>query len=245
MDISYEAQAVPLRQSEVKNKLLNRLPSEDFARIAPDLTFERLPRGVKIARAGAPIEHIYFLNWGVGSVIMRTPLGHSVEAGLFGADGYVPTSAMSNNSRSPADVEIQIEADAYRMSFSNFRNWMNSDTAFPKIIMAAIEAFLIQVSYTAVSNAIHSVNERLARWLLMCDDRIPGHEISITHEYLSLMLAVRRASVTDALHILEGKGFIRGDRGRITIVNRSQLEAYAHDAYGRTEEAYRKLMDAL
>jgi CRP-like cAMP-binding protein len=89
------------------------------------------------------------------------------------------------------------------------------------------------------------VNERLARWILMCHDRISGDELSLTHEYISVMLAVRRPSVTTALHVLEGNGFIRSTRGIVTIRNRTALEEFARDAYGRPEEEYRRLMKDL
>jgi CRP-like cAMP-binding protein len=89
------------------------------------------------------------------------------------------------------------------------------------------------------------VSERLARWLLMCHDRVQGNEIELTHEFLSLMLAVRRPSITTSLHILEGNGFIKAERGNITIRNRAALEEFAHDAYGKPEMAYRRLMKDL
>jgi len=122
---------------------------------------------------------------------------------------------------------------------------MDRNRNFNKLMVRSIEAFSVQLAYTAISNALHDVNERLARWLLMCHDRVSGNEIALTHEFISLMLAVRRPSVTTSLHILEGNRFITAERGSITIRNRAALEEFAHDAYGKPEEEYRRLMKDL
>jgi CRP-like cAMP-binding protein len=114
-----------------------------------------------------------------------------------------------------------------------------------KLLMKYMQTLSTQTSYTALSNAVHHVDERLARWLLMCHDRVDGDEFALTHEFLSLMLAVRRPSVTTALHVLEGNGFIRSVRGYITILDRAALETFAADAYGRPEEEYRRLIGAI
>lgn len=103
----------------------------------------------------------------------------------------------------------------------------------------------MQTSYTALSNAVHPVDERLARWLLMCHDRVDGDELALTHEFLSLMLAVRRPSVTTALHVLEGNRFITAERGYITIRDRRRLEEFAGDAYGRPEAEYKRLIGPM
>jgi CRP-like cAMP-binding protein len=103
-------------------------------------------------------------------------------------------------------------------------------------------AMTVQAHYTGLSNAVHPIDERLARWLLMCDDRTDGGKLELTHDFLSIMLAVRRPSVTTALHVLEGNGFIRSERGCIIIRNRRALEEFAGDAYGKPEAEYRRLM---
>jgi CRP-like cAMP-binding protein len=103
----------------------------------------------------------------------------------------------------------------------------------------------VQTAFTALSNAVHPINERLARWLLMCHDRHDSDEIPLTHEFLSLMLAVRRPSVTTALHVLEGNRFIRAERGHVTIRNRTALEEFAGDGYGKPEAEYRRLIGPM
>jgi len=231
-----------LKQQNVHNKLLALLPEVDFDLLAPDLQHVVLARGTTIAVRGTAIKSIYFLTSGIGSVIVTTPEGHRAEAGVFGSDGYVPSTAIAGVVASSFDVGIQLDAEAYRMEYGVFRQRMEDNINLNKIMLRSIEAFAVQLAYTAVSNAVHDVNERLARWLLMCHDRTIGNEIPLTHEFISLMLAVRRPSVTTSLHILEGNGFIKATRGNITIWNRPALEEFARDAYGQPEEEYRRLM---
>ncbi|NLR97190.1 Crp/Fnr family transcriptional regulator [Rhizobium sp. P38BS-XIX] len=227
------------------NKLLSILPVEDYATIVPDLEHVQLRMGAAIAMEGSPIDYVYFLTSGIGSLLTHTPEGRTAEAGVFGPEGYVPTSAIAGVEISSYDVLIQSEAEADRMSYHRFRQHMLESKNFSKLMIRSIEAFSIQLAYNAISNALHDVTERLARWLLMCHDRVPGHEITLTHEFLSTMLAVRRPSVTTSLHVLEGNGYIRAERGRITIRNRSALEEFAHDAYGKPEREYDRLFQNL
>lgn len=234
-----------LPQSRMTNKLLQILPERDYTQITRNLEFVELPRGTVLAHAGAPIDSIYFLTTGIGSIIATTPEGNRAEAGIFGSDGYVPTSAIASAEDSPYDVIVQLNSQAYRMDYDEFRVLMDSNRNFAKVMIRSIEAFSTQLTYTAVSNAMHDVTERLARWLLMCHDRVSGNEIGLTHEFISLMLAVRRPSVTTSLHILEGNGFIRSERGNIIIRNRPAMEEFARDAYGKPEEEYRRLMKDL
>lgn len=233
--------AIP-HQATIQNKLLSILPPADFGQLAQDLQHVALPRGTQLATAGQPIRYVYFLTAGIGSSVVETPEGRRAEAGLFGFDGYVPTSAAALVEVCPHNVGIQLEGEGYRMDYDAFRMCMASNPNVSKMMVRSLEAFTVQLAYTALSNAVHEVNERLARWLLMCHDRIQGNEIELTHEFLSRMLAVRRPSVTAALHILEGNGFIRAERGSITIRNRAALEEFAHDAYGKPEAEYRRLM---
>ncbi|MBW9117323.1 Crp/Fnr family transcriptional regulator [Rhizobium cauense] len=236
--------ASPPRLS-MTNKLLQILPERDYSEIVNDLDLVKLERGTVLAHAGEPIAHIYFLTSGIGSIIATTPEGNQAEAGIFGSEGYVPTSAVADAEISPHDVVVQLSSEAYRMNYERFRNWMEENKNFSKVMIRSIEAFSIQLTFTAVSNAMHDVTERLARWLLMCHDRVSGNEIGLTHEFISLMLAVRRPSVTTSLHILEGNGFIKSERGNIIMRNRPAMEEFARDAYGKPEEEYRRLMANL
>lgn len=231
-------------QDCIRNKLLSILPPVDFSLVSKHLEYVDLPRGTVLAKVGEPIDHVYFLASGIGSLVTTTPDGNSAEAGIFGYEGYVPTTAFAEAESSSHDVTMQLSGEAYRLDYANFRAAMDN-RSFSRVVIRSIEAFSVQLAQTAVSNAVHDVNERLARWLLMCHDRVSGNEIALTHEFIARMLAVRRPSVTTSLHVLEGNGFLRSQRGMITIKNRSALEEFAHDAYGKPEAEYRRLMKDL
>lgn len=236
---------MPNSSKHIQNRLLSLLPPANLAAIVPLLEDIVLPRDTLLSEAGKPIDYVYFLTDGIGSVFVSTPGGHHAEAGIFGSEGYIPTSAIGDVARSTFNVNIQIEARGYRIAYAAFRKLMKTDTQVSTIMIRAIEAFAVQLAYTAVSNAVHDVNERLARWLLMCHDRVSGNELPLTHEFISLMLSVRRPSVTSALHVLEGNGFIRAQRGLITIRDHAGLEDFARDAYGFPEQEYERLMSDL
>lgn len=229
-------------QDAMANKLLALLPPDDYAAIIRETVHVDLPRGVIIAEKGRSITKVYFMTSGIGSIVVTTAEGHRAEAGLFGFDGYVPTSAIAGVETSSYDVFIQVAGEAYEIPYDRFRHWMASSCNFSNIMIRSIEAFSVQLAHTAASNAIHDVPQRVARWLLMCDDRISGSEIALTHEFMSIMLAVRRPSVTTSLHILEGLGLIKSVRGAVLIRSRRALEQYARDAYGWPEKEYSRLM---
>lgn len=235
----------PAQSLPTDNKLIALLPEEEREKVLPELKFVELKKGQLLSSVDQPLEYVYFIVSGLGSVIITTPEGHKAEAGLFGFDGHVPTPAITGTALSLHEVAVQIEGAAYRIAYDRFRHYMECLPVFSQLMIRASEAFSVQLAYTAVSNAVHDVSERLARWLLMCHDRLPGNEIPLTHDALSLMLAVRRPSVTTSLHILEGNGLIRSERGLITIRNRTGLEEYAKDAYGKPEEEYRRLMQDI
>jgi len=165
-----------------------------------------------------------------------------VEGGMFGHDGFSPVQAAIGSDTSPHEVVMQAAGHGLRIALAAFQIALKQSPHFAHVLACYTQALSIQVTFTALSNATHSVDERLARWLLMCHDRMNGDELLLTHDYIALMLAVRRPSVTTSLHVLEGNHFIRSERGRIVIRDRAAMEEFAHDAYGRPEEEYRRLV---
>lgn len=230
------------RREAIQNKLLGILPAQDFEQLARSIEYVDLPKGRSQARTGQSIDYVYFLTAGIALVMPRTCEGNSTEAGILGFEGFVPTSAAAQVHLSPYDIEMQVAGEGYRLKYEVFRYLLNSNRNVAIILVRFMEAFTIQLAFTAVSNSLHSVTERLARWLLMFHDRVRGDGIEVTHEFMSLMLGVRRPSVTTALHRLEGDGYIRANRGAIVIRDRVALEEFARDAYGKPEQEYRHLM---
>ncbi|MFB4373564.1 Crp/Fnr family transcriptional regulator [Agrobacterium sp. CR_3] len=226
----------------IKNNLLRHLAPEELAVFGPDILPVHLPKGLVIAAAGGPIEHVYFPDSGLGSIVVVSPEGNKVEGGMFGRDGFSPVQAAVGSSTSPHEIVMQTAGSGHRITLATFLRVMERSTSFARVLACYSQALAIQVTFTALSNATHTVDERLARWLLMCHDRMDGDELLLTHDYIALMLAVRRPSVTTALHVLEGNHFIRSERGRIVIRNRPAMEEFARDAYGKPEEEYRRLV---
>lgn len=226
-----------------QNRILSMLPGSSRRRAFAQVDFVRLEKHQRLATMGEPISYVYFLNSGIGSVLLTSSNGKSSEAGVFGNEGFSPSSLAVGGSRSPFDVVVQVEGDAYRMQANAFRKILAEDRTVEKIILRYVHVFAVQAAYTAHSNALDNVDVRLGRWLLMCHDRVPSNRIELTHDYLALMLAVRRPSVTTSLHVLEGEGFVRSTREVITIRNREALENFVGSSYGAAEHEYRVLVE--
>ncbi|MGF9695299.1 MULTISPECIES: Crp/Fnr family transcriptional regulator [unclassified Rhizobium] len=231
--------------SQIRNRLLALLPPIELEKVGSALSPIELPKGFVIVKPDQPIDFVYFPTSGIGSVVTVSPEGHRAEAGMFGREGFSPTPAGVGGNISIHEVVIQVEGAGYRISFAELTSVLAGCPVLANLLARFIHAFGSQISFTALSNAVHNIDERLARWLLMCHDRVDGNEILLTHEFISLMLAVRRPSVTTALHILEGKKLIRAERGRISVRDRAGLESFAGDVYGKPEEEYRRLIGEL
>lgn len=218
------------------NFLLSLLPDDVRREVTGVCKPIKLALGDVLISAGAPIEHVFFLSSGIASVVVVTKSERKTEAGLVGREGFVPTGAVAGAETNLTEIVVQAPGEALFMDMRSFEALLAKYRVFSDILVCALHISRTQVEYTASSNATQSVTERLARWLLMCHDRVEGNHLPLTHDFLSTMLAVRRASVTDALHVLESHGFIRSERGRITIRNREMLETYTRDLYGMPEE---------
>ncbi len=234
-----------LPRTAVRNRLLSLLSTQDYTALANDFEAVECPRGFIIAEPDQVVSHVYFCESGLGSVIATSPEGQKVEAGLFGWDGFSPISVLLGSDRAPNLIIMQIGGFCYRIERSRFDAATETSATLRGLLLRYVQTFNVQASFTALSNAVHPVDERLARWLLMCHDRSDSDDLPITHEFLSIMLAVRRPSVTTSLHALEGHGFIRSERGFVTIANRTGLEEFAGDAYGKPEAEYRRLIGPM
>lgn len=235
----------PIDQTRLRNRLLRHLRPEDFARLAPHLEPVELPKDLVLHEPDQPFEHAHFPERGIGSIVAISPEGQMVESGIYGRDGFTPAGLALGIGRSPHRNIIQVAGEGHRMAAGALREAMEASPALRDLLLRYAHALSVQTSYTALSNAVHPIDERLARWLLMCHDRAAGDELALTHDFLSIMLAVRRPSVTTALHVLEGNRFIRAERGVVTVIDRRGLEEFAGDAYGRPEAEYERLIGPL
>jgi CRP-like cAMP-binding protein len=232
-------------KADTRNRLLRAMSDEDFDLLAPHLESCHASKGHVLFERDEPAESVWFLESGIGSIVTTSSEGLSAETGLFGRDGFAPVSIIMGTDRSAHQGVIQVADDCQRMPSAAFKEAVSTSASLRGLLLRYTQSLSVQTSYTALSNAVHHIDERLARWLLMTHDRMDGSELPLTHEFLSIMLAVRRPSVTTALHSLEGNGFIRSERGCIIIRNRAALEDFAGDAYGVPEAEYERLIGPL
>ncbi len=232
-------------QSTLRNRLLARASPSDFALLADKLVRYECHRGEIIGEADEPIPFAYFPEDAMVSIVATSPEGQKAEAGIIGREGFVHPAIVLGAGTIPFTIQIQMPGVAHRIAVADLLHVVEQSQAFHRTLLLFAQVNAVQASYSTLSNAVHHVDERLARWLLMCHDRSTSDDLQLTHEFMSIMLAVRRPSVTSSLHVLEGRGFLRSERGCVTICNRAALEEFAADAYGKPEAEYRRLLGPL
>jgi CRP-like cAMP-binding protein len=222
------------------NKVLAALSPEDFALVEPHLEPVSLDLRQMLEPANKPIKHSYFLNHGLASVIAIGKNGNRLEVGIIGREGMTGLPVVIGNDRSPNETFIQVQGDGSRINAEELRRAIRESRSLHNVLLKFVHAFMILTAHTALSNGTATAEERLARWLLMAQDRLGGDEVPLTHEFLSLMLGIRREGVTVALNALKRKGFIRLMRGCIQITNRRGLITAANGSYGIPEAAAKR-----
>lgn len=227
--------------SVFKNRLLRALSPADLGLLAPHL--ERVQLGLRqsLEIAHQPIDLVYFLESGLGSVVARKEGGTAVEVGLFGQDGMTGSSLALGDTESPFDCFTQMDGSAMRISTDNLRKAMSQSVGITDLLKHYARSLGIQTTYTALANSQIKLEERLARWVLMVDDRVDHDSFSVTHDFLAMMLGVHRPAVTVALQVLEGTHLIKSQRGGIVVKNREGLISLTKGTYGPAEEEYERL----
>jgi CRP-like cAMP-binding protein len=201
-----------------------------------DLTLKQV-----LIEPNQPIEHVTFMEAGYTS-IAAVDGRSAIELGIIGREGMVGVPVVLYARTSPFNFFVQHDGRGLRMAASRLEVIIDERPSIHRVLLRYAQALSVQTSGTAFVNAEHTVETRLARWLLMCHDRLDGDDIEITHEFMSMMLGVRRSGVTTATHVLEGNGLIQAKRGVITILDRERLEEMADNAYGLPEAEYARLM---
>lgn len=216
----------------LRNKLLLALSPADLQRLQGRLELVPLPARRVLHYPKLPIEHVYFVESGLVSVVASTDqAGASVEAWLIGREGLAGLPVVLGAPTSPHRRTVQAEGFAWRMSADDLRTAMDEMPALRAVLLRFVHGVLVQTAQSVACNARHVVHQRLARWLLMAQDRLAQDTLPLTHEVIAKMLGVRRASVTSALQPLEGDGIVRVQRGRIRVLDRARLEACACSCY--------------
>jgi CRP-like cAMP-binding protein len=230
-----------LSKQQYRNRVLALLPAEDLQRLAGHLSPQIFKSKRGLHETGILIDAVYFLEDAISSVVVTMQNGSTVEVGLIGRDGVVGLSAVMGNGRSANRTFIQVPGTGYMLKAKVLREHAEASPDLRSCLNLAMQGYLVQTAQTAACNRIHELEERLARWLLMCSDRLQTDCIRITHEFLATMLGTRRSSVTVAAGILHKAGFIEYSRGNVTIQDRKGLVQAACECYRFVHEEYVRL----
>lgn len=228
--------------SKPQNHMLSELSAADYARLAPHLSSTRLGLLRSLEDANKPIKQVYFPEDGFVSVVAAGARDRQSEVGLIGREGMTGISVVMGDDRSPHLSYVQAAGRAQSMNSNILRQAMQDNPSIRILFLHFAQAFMVQAAHTAVANGRGNIEQRLARWLLMAHDRLNGNEIPLTHEFLALMLNVRRAGVTEALQGLSRRDVISASRGHIVVKDRAGLIACANGLYGIPESEYQRLI---
>lgn len=224
------------------NQILALLPEQLLLELLPFLRHVQVPRGAVLEVAGQTISRVYFPLDCIASLVAVGSAGSRIETGLIGREGMTGTGITLGDDRTPHELINQIEGETLAMAADDFRFVLRKYPALDLLAGRFARSLSIQVSHTALANGKFDIRTRLARWLLMVDDRAATSAFGLTHEYLSIMLGARRSSVTEAIHVLEGERLIRSTRSNLEIRDRPRLIDFAGEAYGTPEAEHRRLM---
>ncbi|HEV3166279.1 MAG TPA: Crp/Fnr family transcriptional regulator [Isosphaeraceae bacterium] len=224
------------------NRLLASLPEEERDRVTSQC--EQVPLRVKdlLHEVDSPIPYVYFPRTGVISVLLVMENGLAMEVGTVGNEGMVGVAVFLGASRSPLMAIVQIPGEALRMEAEAFREELRLGGSLHSLMHRYTQVTLKQTSQLAACNHLHSVEERMCRWLLMAHDRVESDEFPLTQEFLAEMLVVRRPSVTVIAGALQRGGLIRYSRGKITVLDRAGLEAASCECYRVFKEEHDRIL---
>jgi CRP-like cAMP-binding protein len=218
--------------NENANRLLAALPPDEYKRIVQSLDPVSLKLKTFLHRAGEPIEHVYFPGSGFCSMLTVLKDGAMVEVATIGREGMVGVSAILDGNTVPATTMVQGETDlCYRMKAEAFRREISRRGAFSELLARYAQALVGFIMQSTACNAVHSVEQRLARWLLMARDRMGSDEFLLTQEFVAMMLGVTRPTVTIVARTLQKAGLITYHRGRLKILDRERLEEASCECY--------------
>jgi CRP-like cAMP-binding protein len=218
-------------QAFYRNRVLAALPRVDLDRLLPHLSPVSLRRNQRLHEAGSMVDTVYFLEDGVCSTVVTMTSGRSVEVGSVGRDGFVGVSAVLGTGTSTNSSFMQIPGHGYKVKARTLVEQAEESRDLRLCLLRSVQGQYMQTAQTAACNRIHELGERLARWLLMCHDRVQAEHLPITQEFLAMMLGTRRSSVTVAAGEFQKAGLISHARGNVKVIDRAGLIAAACECY--------------
>jgi CRP-like cAMP-binding protein len=224
------------------NRLLTLLSDDDYERLRPNLVPVALDYRKSLYEASRPIEHVYFPINGVASLVLTTSDGASAEVGTIGSEGMVGLPVCLGDDDAPSSVYVQVPGTALQIDARIFRGELERSPALKLIVLRYAHAFFNQVAQSAACAHLHKVEQRCCRWLLMTRDRMPSGDFLLTHEFLGMMLGVRRTTVTDVMGSFQKAGLIRYRRGHVTILDEQALRQRACECYEISKLEFDRLL---
>ena len=216
----------------VRNTILLSIPDNEYSIVRPDLEFIALPDRHSLHEPNRALKYAYFLNRGMISLVVVTRSGKTVEIGVVGNEGFCPAPMLVDLKRSPHRAIVQIAGDGFRMTAAALKKASWACPEFQRILTRYVVMQSMQVGQTGACNRLHDLEQRLARWLLLTQDRVKSRMLSITHDFLATMLGTDRPSVSLAAGTLQRKKMIEYTYGGVQILNRKKLETAACECYG-------------
>ena len=227
----------------VGNHLLASLPQQEYERLLPNLEPVALDLKQVLYEPNTPIEYAYFINSGATSIVNIMQDGQTIEVATVGKEGMIGVPLVLGTTQIPFQVFVQIPGDGLRMKADVFKEQVvYAGCLLHTLLLRYLQALMNQISQTAACNRFHSVEARCCRWVLMTQDRVESDSFPLTHEFLSYMLGVRRASVSEVAAMLQRSGLINYSRGQISIKDRQGLEAACCECYQSTQQEFKRLL---
>lgn len=229
---------------EYKNHLLSKMALPDLRLLRPSFELVTIKMQQMLQAPGAAIDYAYFLEDGIASVLAPTSRDRRIEIGMVGFEGVIGIELVLGAGRSTNEVIVQASGKAMRIPAAVLVDACRVSQDLRRLLLLFVHTIMVEQSQTALINGRGTLAKRLARWILMTQDRLQGEEIPTTHAFLSLMLGVRRPGVTLTIHILESKHLIKATRGLLRVLDRAGLIAEANGFYGVAEAEYERLLGA-
>jgi CRP-like cAMP-binding protein len=227
--------------NRVINKILLSIPDEEYALIRPHLEFISMPHHLSLYEPGQPIEFVHFPNGGMVSLVIATEDGKTVEVGEVGREGFAGIQATVGINRNQVREIMQIPGDGFRVKSAALKSILQSASALQRILSRYAVVQAMQFAQTAACNRLHNIDQRLARWLLITQDRVDSPSLVITHDFLATMLGTDRPTVSLAAAALQKRKIIDYTRGAVQILNRAKLEGCSCECYGVIRQYNREI----
>ncbi len=227
------------KQQPYRNRVLSALPKTEINRLLPHLSPVTLHQEQTLLDGAAP--YAYFLEDGIASVVVTLKSGNTVEVGIIGIEGVVGLPILLGSAGAPGRTFIQIAGSGLRIKADTLKQEFERPGELRRHLQRYMQGFMVQAAQTAACNRLHNIEERLARWLLSCRDRLDSDQLRLTHDFLGQMLGAPRTTVTLAAGLLQRAGLIDYSRGVVTIKNRAELEQAACECYSTVRGEFQRL----